>query len=305
MKEPDSAKDKPTVQCRKRAFSKVLLSFLLFTLIAVMLIAFDWQCQRNRKIDEVGVYAQQVLKAKYHQDFVIASSRYVRELKTYEFKLYPKGAPQADFSLWIGGVGAKHFRDTYTLTRISHETWQMVKPYIDAISPQNVIVTVGVGTAGLSRKKATENALYDLHRRQTSLTDWVRNHSSTVGFGIKVYFNSLLTNNFKRKLFEKTYQLVKYLQSIGLTKISVRYQVFDFKDQDIKALYQKWKQSLPQKFKSKYIAGFGITSHRWIYAPDNPRANQRGYIRINDLATVHQPSDLAPFFHQYRQNGDN
>ncbi|WP_119343400.1 hypothetical protein [Facilibium subflavum] len=270
------------------------LLVVVFVIALIVSLILYYQARQNQKIAIAGQHVVKLLEKKYHQPFEIASGRYESNLKVYEFQAYPKGNPWFDFTVWSSGPNSTRFRDGYLNTRNSFEAWQMVKGYITAISDKYAIVGIGVGTL-----HGDEAALSDLHKNQLHLDQWVANHGSKLGFGVRIYFNFPITPESKQRIFNQTYKMIKFLQNKKFGRVSIRFQFFNLKDKDIKALEKKWRHALPFQYEDNYIAGLGIHSKRLRKDPQNLNANEFGYVTYNDLDKIHSPDDIAQFFHQY------
>ncbi|MBK2123955.1 hypothetical protein [Fangia hongkongensis] len=288
----DEQAQKRIILQRKKAKAWITLLSIVAVIVFILLLVSIWRCYEKYQIAKVGVYAQQLLKEKYNKDFEIksGSGRYASEANIYQYGAYPKGKPQFVFNVMLSGPHSKRMVDGYLRKQISIQAWAMIQPYMERISPEHGVVGVGSGTVF-----GNEDALYALHSRRLSLNDWVREYGKHLKIGVDVAFNFPLTQQSLKRMEVQTYDLIQMLKKKGFSDINIEYSFYYLPGRDINQLAGQLTQALWHQYKKARIADLNIDARRMKKDPNNPKANEYGFVRYDDIDKIHSPQDIAQF----------
>ncbi len=249
----------------------------LIIVIVIILMVGGCYLNENRNVDITGGKVVEYLDAKYQRKFVVKSGRYIWNLKTYEFNIYPEDNPDFTFQAWSGLFGQQgSIRSVYMLARNSEEAKQMVLPFIKQISNNFYIDYITPSTGG------NETILYDMHSNNLSIADVLKKYPEKLSINIRIFFNFTVTDSNKEKVFKITYDLLKFLKAKGFGDIYLGFAFYSLENQDIKELAGKYN-FYPNYKSNSYIA----ISTNWVISYKNTS---------NDLDQIKSYEDISKFF---------
>ncbi len=254
----------------------------LIIVIAIILMIGGCYLNENRNVDITGKKVVEYLDAKYQRKFVVKSGRYIWNLKTYEFNIYPEDNPDFTFQAWSGLFGQQgSIRDTYLAFSISADGYQLIRPYLNQISGNYYkdYVAINLPVEG--------PALPDLHKNKLTLQEILNKYRGEIEINIRIFFNFTVTDSNKEKVFKITYDLLKFLKAKGFGNINISFSFYDLTNQEIENLVKKHGiNEFERKFLYNDKSGIGIRTNRVISYKKTS----------NDLDQIKSYEDISKFF---------
>lgn len=208
---------------------------LLVVIISAVLIA-NYISTRN-KVNEAGVYVLKALKSKYNKDFVIDSGHYISNTGGYEFKVYPKNDTDFTFNAWLNGMTESGESDMYLIMSQANEGKKMVAPFIEAISKDYYISSIGINVAGTM--KESEPLLIDMHSNNLTADDMLKKYPDKMEISFTCHINYNINNTNEDSVLKKVYKLIEFLKEKKFGAIQISLSLYDFPGKSIKKLGEK------------------------------------------------------------------
>jgi len=222
-------------------------------IILLLISAFLVGCGENAQLKNLEKQVLQKLSVQYKEDFEIESSEYIRENDSYIFFVHPKSDPEFSFRVtkWKA-TGNDINTGDYIKSKRFWETTKLLKPYADKIDKRNLFNAM-IGSSGTEDPWLIDMDVY--WDTKHSVMDIIKKYPKKVRISVSMFYFFDLNDANTERVCKEIYELVKYLQSLGVHSVDLEVLFYDekyFQDKDINKLLDECGESGMMNFDSTY-----------------------------------------------------
>jgi hypothetical protein len=199
----------------------------IINLLTLLLLLTSCGENYQDKAEEMGKEVLKSLEAKYHEEFELESSEYIRENRSYAIFVHPKENPEMSVRVLKWAMGGYSLSDDYIRTIRGVQMTKLFEKDINNISKKKLYYAV------IGNPSEVEKEYYNMNY---SIEDILKNNQGKTYIGVEMFFFYDITPENLEETCKRVYELIRHIQELKPKTLKLSISFYDeayFKYKDV------------------------------------------------------------------------